>query len=168
MIRQPSSPKQFPGRSWRQSGREVPAPTTLTAMSTKLVLLRLAKKSDALSPMRTDAVERMVLAIGFTHDEKLAGIVALATYLPVPAILLDESTQVNHDTSIFAAHGTRDPMVSFEPGEAARDTLLQRGYRLSRQARSHVGFNLWRRSRGHQWMSGRTPAVKAVINRFRI
>lgn len=65
---------------------------------------------------------------GLTYVEKLAGIIALSTYLPVPGLLLTEEARINRDASIFAAHGTEDPVVPFALGESARDRLLQQGY----------------------------------------
>ncbi len=63
-----------------------------------------------------------------THPEKLAGVIALSTYIPSPALLTDESAAANRDTPIFAAHGTGDDVVSPALGLAARKLLAERGY----------------------------------------
>ncbi len=63
-----------------------------------------------------------------THPEKLAGVIALSTYIPSPALLTDESAVANRDTPIFAAHGTGDDVVSPALGLAARKLLVERGY----------------------------------------
>lgn len=73
----------------------------------------------------------MAYTTGLTHAEKLAGVAALSAYIPAPGLLLDERTQVNCETPVFAAHGTEDPVVPFELGEAARDILLQQGYNVT-------------------------------------
>jgi phospholipase/carboxylesterase len=63
-----------------------------------------------------------------THPEKLAGLIALSTYIPSPALLTAESAEANRNIPIFAAHGTSDDVVSPALGMAARDLLLERGY----------------------------------------
>ncbi len=65
-----------------------------------------------------------------THPAKLAGVIALSTYLPSVRLLLAEATPANQATPIFAAHGSADDVVSLELGRAARDLLLQRAYSL--------------------------------------
>jgi len=65
-----------------------------------------------------------------THPEKLAGVIALSTYIPSPALLTDESADANRSTPIFAAHGTHDDVVSPSLGLAARALLGERGYAL--------------------------------------
>ena len=65
-----------------------------------------------------------------TYPEKLAGVIALSTYLPLPDLLADEATSANRAIPIFAAHGTADDVVSFALGLAARELLVGRGYSL--------------------------------------
>ena len=65
-----------------------------------------------------------------THDEPLAGIVALSTYLPCGELILRERTAANSETAIFAAHGRADDVVSPELGRRARDFLVSHGYRV--------------------------------------
>jgi phospholipase/carboxylesterase len=67
---------------------------------------------------------------GLTHPEKLAGIVALSTYIPSLQLLADESTGANRETPIFAAHGAEDDVVAPALGLLARDFLIERGYRV--------------------------------------
>lgn len=64
-----------------------------------------------------------------THPEKLAGLIALSTYLPTPQIASTEASAANRDLPIFAAHGTADDIVSPVLGLAARDFLIRNGYR---------------------------------------
>jgi phospholipase/carboxylesterase len=65
-----------------------------------------------------------------THPEQLAGIIALSTYIPSPALITREITAANRVLPIFAAHGTGDSVVSPELGLQARDFLTHQGYRV--------------------------------------
>lgn len=65
---------------------------------------------------------------GLRHPERLAGLVALSTYMVVAESLAEEASAANQDVPIFQAHGSLDPMVPLERGEAARDELQRRGY----------------------------------------
>jgi len=80
------------------------------------------------------AAERIVLAgfsqggaialhTGLREKRRLAGIVALSTYLVCEDRFGDERSKHNQATPIFQAHGQFDPMVAFERGTRARDTL---------------------------------------------
>lgn len=83
--------------------------------------------------------ERIVLA-GFSqggaialftalrHRERLAGVVALSTYMVVGQTLEAERSPANLDLPVFQAHGTHDPMVVFERGEDCRRRLEALGY----------------------------------------
>ena len=72
----------------------------------------------------------VALHTGVRHPERLAGIVALSTYLVLPDKLGAESAAANRDVPIFMAHGTFDPMVRPEWGEAARRALEAAGYNV--------------------------------------
>ncbi len=73
-------------------------------------------------------------AIAYTaalcYPEKLAGVIALSTYIPGPARLLEAATEINKAIPVFAAHGREDQVLSIGLGRAARDLLLQHGYRV--------------------------------------
>jgi len=68
---------------------------------------------------------------GMRHSERLAGIVGLSTYLVQGDTLDAEASDANRDTPIFMAHGTLDPMVPVDRGQAGRDVLLAAGRDLS-------------------------------------
>jgi len=68
----------------------------------------------------------MALHVGLRYPQKLAGIMALSAYLMFPDRLQAELASANAATPVFLAHGTQDPMVPFELGEAVR-TALQAG-----------------------------------------
>jgi len=70
----------------------------------------------------------IALHLGLRYAERLAGVVALSTWLPRTDTLDEEAAEANRKTPVFVAHGTMDPMVPVERGRAARLALEQRGY----------------------------------------
>ncbi len=70
----------------------------------------------------------MALHVGLRYRERLAGIVALSTYLVCGESLEDERSEANSDVPIFQAHGSMDPMVLPEAGRLAHDRLTSLGY----------------------------------------
>lgn len=70
----------------------------------------------------------MAYATALTHAESLAGVIALSTYIPTPALLEAEATAANRAAPIFAAHGSEDDVVSPGLGIRARDFLIRHGY----------------------------------------
>ena len=73
----------------------------------------------------------VVYTAALTHPEKLAGLIALSTYLPTPQLVNDEASQANRSIPILAAHGTQDDVVSPELGKQARDFLIAQGYQVA-------------------------------------
>jgi len=83
--------------------------------------------------------ERIVLAgfsqggviayqLGLKINKKIAGIMALSTYLVEGDSVLEAKDSVNGETSILIHHGTMDPVVPPSLGNSARDTLLNKSY----------------------------------------
>ena len=72
----------------------------------------------------------IALHAGLRYQHKLAGIVALSTYLPTVEQLKAERSAANHATPIFMAHGIIDPVVAVESGKAACDMLRSMGYNI--------------------------------------
>jgi phospholipase/carboxylesterase len=70
----------------------------------------------------------IALHAGLTRPSPLAGILALSSYLALPAVLGREASEASHGTPIFMAHGSEDPVVPLALGEAARDYLITSGY----------------------------------------
>jgi phospholipase/carboxylesterase len=70
----------------------------------------------------------IALHTGLRHAERLAGIVALSTYLVQAEALAAEASAANREVPIFMAHGTQDPMVRLDWGEASRRALTVAGY----------------------------------------
>ncbi len=72
----------------------------------------------------------IALYTGLRHAERLAGIMALSTYLIGTDALATEASPANRDVPIFMAHGTADPMVRFAWGEASWRALVAAGYHV--------------------------------------
>lgn len=70
----------------------------------------------------------IALHTGLRHDETLAGIMALSTWLPLRDSLAAEAAGQNKRTPLFMAHGSFDPMVPCHYGEESRDFLKEAGY----------------------------------------
>jgi len=70
----------------------------------------------------------IALQTGLRHPERLAGILALSTYLPLPETLEQEASQANRDVPIFMAHGTQDPVIPLSWAMRSRDRLKALGY----------------------------------------
>ncbi len=71
----------------------------------------------------------IALHLGLRLQQRLAGIMALSTYITMPDALESECSQANAATPIFLAHGSQDPMVPLAASENARQLLRTLGYR---------------------------------------
>lgn len=72
----------------------------------------------------------IALQTSLRHEEKLAGALALSTYLALHEKLEDEANAANQNTPIFMAHGNYDPVIPFRYAEQSRDRLKQAGYEV--------------------------------------
>jgi len=70
----------------------------------------------------------IALFAGLRYPQRLAGIVALSTYLIGESVLAAEASSANRDVPIFMAHGTRDPVVQYPWGVASRSALEMGGW----------------------------------------
>lgn len=61
----------------------------------------------------------ITLFLGLRYPQRLAGLLALSTYLPCPEMLAAERSVAMRDAPIFLAHGSYDPIV---PLALARDS----------------------------------------------
>jgi phospholipase/carboxylesterase len=75
----------------------------------------------------------IALQVGLRHANRLAGIVALSTYLTLEDSLDAEGSSANKATPIFMAHGTQDAVVPLQLAEVSRATLEKRGYSVEWQ-----------------------------------
>jgi dienelactone hydrolase len=71
----------------------------------------------------------MALQVGLTHPHRLAGILGLSCYLPLPDHVRGEDAKANRQTPIFLGHGTEDDIVPLARGEAGRSALEALGCR---------------------------------------
>ncbi len=72
----------------------------------------------------------IVLQTALRHPERLAGVMALSTYLPLAMKLKDEREAKNNALPIFMAHGQYDNMIPIDRALRSRDALLALGYPL--------------------------------------
>ena len=70
----------------------------------------------------------IALQTGLRHPRKLAGVIALSTYLPLAESLPQEAAPANKATPIFMAHGTYDPVVPLMMGAGSMTLLTGLGY----------------------------------------
>lgn len=64
------------------------------------------------------------------YPERLAGVMALSTYLPLRGRLAAEQAAANRGTPIFMAHGLSDPVLPIAMGLESRDFLKTHGYAI--------------------------------------
>ncbi len=87
------------------------------------------------------AVEKIVIAgfsqggaialqTGLRYPQRLAGIMALSTYLPMGDSLASEASAANRAIPIFYAHGTDDPVIPLAMATSSREKLTAAGYRV--------------------------------------
>ncbi|TAG46278.1 MAG: carboxylesterase [Betaproteobacteria bacterium] len=62
------------------------------------------------------------------YPEKLAGVLALSTYLACADTMGSEGTLANKSTPIFYAHGTVDPVIPMRLAQQSRAVLATHGY----------------------------------------
>jgi phospholipase/carboxylesterase len=72
----------------------------------------------------------IVLGGGVRYPQRLGGIIALSTYLPLAEKTDAEAAPANRDVPVFMAHGMLDPTISHALGEMSRDYLALRGYNV--------------------------------------
>jgi len=70
----------------------------------------------------------IALQTALRHPERLAGILALSTYLPLPDTVANEAQPANRDVPIFMSHGTMDPVIPLSWATRSRDHLVALGY----------------------------------------
>jgi phospholipase/carboxylesterase len=72
----------------------------------------------------------IVLQTALRHRERLAGVLALSTYLPLHKTLEAERSLENRDVPIFMAHGQYDDIIPLARAEQSRQFLERLGYKL--------------------------------------
>ena len=70
----------------------------------------------------------IALHTGVRYEKRLAGILALSTYLHDFSGTEDERTDANLAIPVMIAHGTRDPMIPIMRAATSRENLIRLGY----------------------------------------
>ena len=73
----------------------------------------------------------IVLQTALRYPERLAGVMALSTYLPLPESLAKEASPANRDLPIFMAHGRFDDLITLERAQHSRAALEKLGYSVT-------------------------------------
>ena len=72
----------------------------------------------------------IALQTGLRQADRIAGIMALSTYLPIADTVAAERAAANRDVPIFMAHGLQDPMIALPHARLSRDKLRELGYKV--------------------------------------
>ena len=70
----------------------------------------------------------IALQTGLRYSERLAGVLALSTYLPLAGALPAERSHANREVPIFQAHGRFDELIPIERAARSRNALRALGY----------------------------------------
>jgi len=72
----------------------------------------------------------IVLQTALRYPKRLAGVMALSTYLPIAATLAAERSEANARIPIFMAHGQYDDIIPMQRAQASREALEKLGFRI--------------------------------------
>jgi len=72
----------------------------------------------------------IVLQTALRFPERLAGVVALSTYLPLARTVDAERSEANRELPIFMAHGQYDDLIPMQRARASREHLEKLGYKI--------------------------------------
>src|SRR6185503_10836666 len=72
----------------------------------------------------------IVLQTALRYPKKLAGVMALSTYLPIAATLAAERDAANAQIPIFMAHGQYDDIIPIRRAQESKSVLEKSGYRV--------------------------------------
>jgi phospholipase/carboxylesterase len=72
----------------------------------------------------------IALHVGLRYPQKLAGILALSTYLPTINQLSGEGSAADKTTPVLMAHGILDAVIAIEAGKLTYNRLAALGYKI--------------------------------------
>jgi len=72
----------------------------------------------------------IALHTGLRYPQRLAGILALSTYLPLKSSLLADRQPANLDIPIFMAHGEFDSVITLATSQTSKAVLATAGYAI--------------------------------------
>jgi phospholipase/carboxylesterase len=73
----------------------------------------------------------IVLQTALRYPERLAGVMALSTYVPIASSLAAERNEANQDVPIFMAHGQFDDLIPIDRARRSREMLEKLGYSVT-------------------------------------
>ena len=73
----------------------------------------------------------IALLAALRYPERLAGVMALSTYLPLAGTLAAERSSANAEVPIFMAHGRHDDLIPMPRAQASREHLQKLGYTVA-------------------------------------
>lgn len=73
----------------------------------------------------------IALHAALRYPQRLGGIMALSTYLPLHESVAREASAANRDLPILMCHGLHDPVLPYALGEQSRDFLAALGYSIT-------------------------------------
>ena len=73
----------------------------------------------------------IALHAGLRHPQRLAGIGALSSYLPLHNSPAEDYSPENINTPIFMAHGLQDPVVKYQHGKSSHALLTKMGHSIN-------------------------------------
>ncbi|CAN4269021.1 COG0400 Predicted esterase [Methylophilaceae bacterium] len=133
----------------RNNGYVMPAWYDLYAPSDsqKEDLAGITRSEDSLNSLIENEIKRgiasdQIVLAGFSqggaialhsatrYPKKLAGVLALSTYLPLKATLAKQAHAANLATPIFMAHGRADDIISLDRALASRLSLEESGFNV--------------------------------------
>ena len=72
----------------------------------------------------------IVLQTALRHPERLAGVMALSTYLPLAGTVEKEAIAENQSVPIFMAHGKFDDIIPIDRARRSKEVLEKLGYQV--------------------------------------
>jgi phospholipase/carboxylesterase len=72
----------------------------------------------------------IALQTALRYPKRLAGVMALSTYLPIAATLAAERSEANARIPIFMAHGQYDDIIPLQRAQASRGALEKLGFKI--------------------------------------
>jgi phospholipase/carboxylesterase len=73
----------------------------------------------------------IALHVGLRYPHRLAGVLALSTYLPLQDKVAGEASAANRGIPIYMAHGQYDPVVPLQLAQQSQRVLSELGYHIA-------------------------------------
>jgi len=90
--------------------------------------LDFKSRADLGGVQESSAQEVIALHLASRFSQKLAGVLALSTYMCEPDLLAKDAIDINRDTPIMMAHGEQDEVVPVFMGNAAYNALKENNF----------------------------------------